>query len=206
VDDLKRHFARTLREDRLAEYWQIFEARRAEFGYVDYLGALEQYRINCPTDQRCQQMSAILIDYPYVDRVFPGAIEVLAQLGSWGTTVIVSDGDTVLQPRKITRAGLRDAVDDRVLIYIHKERQLADIETRYPAAHYVFVDDKPRLLAAIKQAWGVRVTTVLPMQGHYALDPDELATCAVPPDLTINRIADLLDYDLPTLLAAGTTR
>lgn len=203
VDDLKRHIANTLREDQLAEYWQVFETRRAEFGYVDYLGALEQYRNNCPTDQRCQQISAILIDYPYVDRVFPGAMDVLRQLGSWGTTVIVSDGDTVLQPRKITRSGLRDAVDGRVLIYIHKEHQLADIEARYPADHYVFVDDKPRIVDALKRAWGGRVTTILPRQGHYALDPKETAACTLPPDLTINTIADLLNYDLSTLLAAA---
>lgn len=203
VDDLKRHFAQTLAEDRLAEYWKIFEDRREVLGFVDYFGALEQYRINCPSDQRCQQISAILIDYPYADRVFPGAFDVLKRLGDWGTTVIVSDGDTVLQPRKITRAGLRDAVDGRVLIYIHKEHQLADIESHFPAEHYVFVDDKPRILAAVKQAWGSRVTTILPKQGHYALAPVG-PTPAPPPDLAIKRIADLLDWDLPRLIAAAT--
>ncbi len=113
--------------------------------------------------------------------------------------MILSDGDVVFQPRKIQRSGLWDAVEGRVLIYIHKERMLDEVEKRYPARHYVMVDDKLRILAAMKEILRDRLTTVFPRQGHYALDPRILS--AYPPaDLAIGRIGDLLDYDLPALL------
>jgi FMN phosphatase YigB (HAD superfamily) len=150
-------------------------------------------------------MSSFLMDYPFADRLFPAALEVLERLRSLGPTVILSDGDVVFQPRKVERAGLSDAVDGRVLIYIHKEEALDDVERRYPAEHYVLVDDKLRILGAVKQFWGDRVTTVFPRQGTYAHDPDVVS--AFPPaDVTIERIGDLLDRDLPSRLLAPSLR
>jgi FMN phosphatase YigB (HAD superfamily) len=147
-------------------------------------------------------MSSFLLDYPFADRLFPAALEVLKRLRSLGPTVILSDGDVVFQPRKVERAGLSDAVDGRVLIYIHKEEALDDVERRYPAAHYVLVDDKLRILEAVKRVWGGRVTTVFPRQGIYAHDPQVIS--AFPPaDVTIERIGDLLDFDLPRLRTAS---
>ena len=119
-----------------------------------------------------------------------------------GLPVLLSDGDVVFQPRKIERSGLWRAVDGRVLIYIHKEKVLAQIERRYPARHYVLIDDKPHVLAAMKRIRGERLTTVLPRQGHYALDPKGAAEDPQP-DLVIERIADLIEYDLPTLRDAA---
>lgn len=179
-------------------YWAIFEQLRAELGYADYLGALQRYRLEQPHDPRLPDMSSYLLDYPFAARLYPHALDVLARAKAWGTVAILTDGDIVFQPHKITRSGLREAVEGRVLIYIHKERELADMEQRYPADHYVVVDDKLAILAAVKEVWGPRVTTVFPRQGHYARDPQTLALYA-PADITIERIGDLLVYDLPGL-------
>jgi hypothetical protein len=144
-------------------------------------------------------MSSFLVDYPFVDRLYPCALEALQQVRPWGLTVILSDGDVVFQPRKVQRSGLWEAVEGRVLIYIHKEQVLDDVEQRYPAGHYVMIDDKLRILTAMKRIWGDRLTTVWPRQGHYALDPQALALYP-PADLTLERIGDLVYYDLPVLL------
>ena len=191
-DHLERAFGRASRE----RYWTILEDLFAELGYRDYLGALQRYRAEHPCEIELLSMSSFLLDYPFGGRLFPGALEVLKRLRSLGPTVILSDGDVVFQPRKVERAGLSEAVDGRVLIYIHKEEALDDVERRYPADHYVLVDDKLRILAAVKQFWGERVTTVFPRQGIFAHDPDVVS--AYPPaDVTIERIGDLLDCDLP---------
>jgi FMN phosphatase YigB (HAD superfamily) len=191
-DHLERAFGRASRE----RYWRILEDLFAELGYRDYLGALQRYRAERPREIELLSMSSFLLDYPFGDRLFPGALEVLKRLRSLGPTVILSDGDVVFQPRKVERAGLSEAVDGHVLIYIHKEEALDDVERRYPADHYVLVDDKLRILEAVKQFWGERVTTVFPRQGTFAHDPDVIS--AYPPaDVTIERIGDLLDYDLP---------
>jgi FMN phosphatase YigB (HAD superfamily) len=191
-DHLERAFGRASRE----RYWRILEDLFAELGYRDYLGALQRYRAERPRDIELLSMSSFLLDYPFGNRLFPSALEVLKRLRSLGPTVILSDGDVVFQPRKVERAGLSEAVDGHVLIYIHKEEALDDVERRYPADHYVLVDDKLRILAAVKQFWGERVTTVFPRQGTFAHDPDVIS--AYPPaDVTIERIGDLLDYDLP---------
>src|ERR1019366_3115318 len=175
-------------------YWEIFEALRVELGYVDYLGALQRYRADVMNDPRLLLMSSFLVDYPFTERLYPGALDVIAHLRQWGETVILSDGDVVFQPRKVQRSGLWDAVEGRVLIYVHKEHMLADVGERYPARHYVMVDDKLRILDAMKKVLQDRLTTVFPRQGHYALDPHELA--AYPPaDLAIERIGDLLNYN-----------
>jgi hypothetical protein len=197
--DLKRYLARAFGAERQQRYWALFEELRAQLGYADYLGALQRYRIENPRDPHLLEVSSYLVDYPFANRLFPGSLDVVEYLGAWGPTVILSDGDVVFQPRKIERSGLGDAVEGRVLIYIHKEQELDDVERRYPARHYVLVDDKLRILTAVKKVWGPRLTTVFPRQGHYATDPKVLA--AYPPaDIALERISDLLAYDLPALL------
>ena len=198
--DLKDHLERAFGLASRERYWRILEDLFVELGYRDYLGALQRYRVEHPHEVELLAMSSFLLDYPFADRLFPGALDALKRLRRLGPTVILSDGDVVFQPRKIERAGLSDAVDGRVLIYIHKEQALDDVERRYPARRYVLVDDKVRILAAVKSAWGDRVTTVFPRQGQYAHDTKVLAACP-PADLTVERIGDLLDHDLPALLA-----
>ena len=177
-------------------YWSILEQLRTELGYADFLGALQRYRVERLHDPHILEMSSFLVDYPFADRLYPKALDVVTQLKSRWPVAIFSDGDAVFQPRKVERSGLWTAVDGRVLIYIHKEQMLDDVERHYPAEHYVFVDDKLRLLTAVKQIWGDRVTTVFPRQGHYANDP---SVKAYPPaDLTIARIGELLEYVMKT--------
>ena len=173
----------------------IFEQLRVELGYADYLGALQRYRVENPRDPRLLAVSSFLVNYPFANRLFPGSLDVIEHLARFGTTVILSDGDVVFQPRKVERSGLFDAVEGRVLIYIHKEQELDDVEQRFPAEHYVLVDDKVRILTAVKKVWGQRLTTVFPRQGHYAFDPEVARFPA--PDVTIQRIGDLVNYDLP---------
>jgi FMN phosphatase YigB (HAD superfamily) len=194
VADLRSHLAHEFGDRSGDRYWEIFEALRVELGYADYLGALQRYRVDAMNDPRLLMMSSFLLDYPFAERLYTGVFEVVAHLRRWGPTVILSDGDVVFQPRKAQRSGLWDAVDGRVLIYLHKEKMLADVEHRYPARRYVMVDDKLQILAAMKKVWGDRLTTVFPRQGHYALDP---ANVAVYPsaDITIGRIAELIDYE-----------
>jgi len=202
IADLMRHLEREVGPERQRRYWALFEELRAELGYADYLGALQRYRAEYPRDPHLLTVSSFLINYPFANRLFPNSLDVVDRLKQWGPAVILSDGDVVFQPRKVERAGLFDAVEKHVLIYVHKENELDDVERRYPAQHYVLVDDKLRILTAVKQVWGTRVTTVFPRQGHYALDPQIIATCP-PADVSIERIGALLDYDLSTLLAAG---
>ena len=170
----------------------------AELGYRDYIGALQNFRVEHPREIELLSMSSFLMDYPFADRLHPHALEVLKRLRSLAPTVILSDGDVVFQPRKVEHAGIADVVDGHVLIYIHKEEALDDVERRYPAEHYVLVDDKLRILDAVKQIWGERVTTVFPRQGQYAHDA-KLLSALPPADVTIERVGDLLDYDLPRL-------
>jgi FMN phosphatase YigB (HAD superfamily) len=200
--DLKRHLEREVGHDRQQRYWAIFEELRTERGYADYLGALQRYRIEYPRDPHLLTVSSFLVNYPFANRLFPNSLDVMDHLKQWGAVIILSDGDVVFQPRKIECSGLFDAADGNVLIYVHKERELDDVESRYPADHYVLVDDKLRILTAIKKTWGSKVTTVFPKQGHYAHDPHVLAGHP-PADIEIARIGDLLTYDLQALLAAG---
>jgi FMN phosphatase YigB (HAD superfamily) len=202
IKNLKQHLARVFGAEREQRYWAIFETLREELGYADYLGALQRYRAENPADPNLLQLSFFLLEYPFANRLYPGSLDVIERFSNWGPTVILSDGDVIFQPRKVQRSGLYEAVDGRVLIYIHKEQQLDDVEKRYPAEHYVLVDDKLRILAAVKKVWGSRLTTVFPRQGHYALDPLALATYPSA-DITVERIGDLVQYDLPELLAAG---
>jgi FMN phosphatase YigB (HAD superfamily) len=196
--DLQRHLERGFGVACRDRYWAILEELFTTLGYRDYLGALQRYRVEHPRDPHLLSMSSYLVDYPFANRLYPGALDVLERFRGWGPTVILSDGDVVFQPRKVERSGVFEAVDGHVLIYIHKELELDDVVRRYPARHYVLVDDKPRILTAIKQAWGKRVTTVLPRQGQYAHDRAALAACP-PADVTVERIGDLLGYDLGAL-------
>jgi FMN phosphatase YigB (HAD superfamily) len=198
-NDLNEHLEREFGAACRDRYSKILENLFQEFGYRDYLGALQRYRNEHPTDIRLLKMSSYLVDYPFADRLYPGALDVLKRLRSWGQTVILSDGDVVFQPRKVERSGIDEAVSGHVLIYIHKEEALADVERRYPAAHYVVIDDKLRILAAMKKAWGECVTTVFPRQGKFAHDPKMLGAFPVP-DVTIERIGDLLSYELSKLV------
>jgi FMN phosphatase YigB (HAD superfamily) len=199
-DDIKRHLDREFGVAARERYWAILEQLFTDLGYRDYLGALQRYRVEHPRDIHLLSMSSFLVDYPFANRLYPGSLDVLEQFRAWGQTVILSDGDVVFQPRKIERSGIFEAVEGNVLIYIHKEEALDDVERRYPAEHYVLVDDKLRILTTIKRAWRSRVTTVLPRQGQYAHDRNIIAE-RPPADLTVERIGDLLDYDLPALLA-----
>ncbi|MGE3270445.1 MAG: HAD family hydrolase [Chloroflexota bacterium] len=200
--DLRRYLDREVGEERARRYWHIFEHLRDELGYADYLGALQRYRIEHPRDSHLLALSSYLVNYPFANRLYSCSLDVIEHLQTWGTVVILSDGDVVFQPRKVERSGLFDAVNHNVLIYIHKELELDDVARRYPADHYVMVDDKLRILAAMKASWGSKLTTVFPRQGHYAHDPAILA--AYPPaDITVDRIADVLEYDLKTLVAAA---
>ena len=189
--DLRAFLLREVGDERTARYWQIFEELRAELGYADYLGALQRYRLDYPRDLHVLVVSQYLIDYPFANRLYPESLDVIAFLKSLGTVVILSDGDVVFQPRKIERSGLWAAVDGNVLVYVHKERELDDVAARFPASRYVLIDDKLRVLAAVKAVWGERVTTVFPRQGHYALDPAVLAEFPAA-DITVERIGDVL--------------
>jgi FMN phosphatase YigB (HAD superfamily) len=200
--DLRRHLARAFGEERQRRYWTIFEQLRDELGYADYLGALQRYRVENPRDPHLLEVSSFLVDYPFAERVYPAALDVVRRLNGWGPAVILSDGDVVFQPRKVHRSGIYDAVDGRVLIYIHKELELDDVIGRYPARHYVLVDDKLRILTAVKAAWGSRVTTVFPRQGHYALDPAEAAKYP-PADVTVGSIGELLGVERGALVPGG---
>ena len=201
-DDLKRHLEREFGADCRDRYWAILEQLFTDLGYRDYLGALQRFRVEHPREPHLLSMSSFLVDYPFANRLYPGSLDVLERFRSWGSTVILSDGDVVFQPRKVERSGIFEAVGGHVLIYIHKEEALDDVEQRYPAEHYVLVDDKVRILDAVKKIWGDRVTTIFPRQGQYAHDAKSIAGYR-PADLTVERIGELLDYDLAELLAAN---
>jgi FMN phosphatase YigB (HAD superfamily) len=199
--DLGRYLTKEVGQARCARYFEIFEDLRRELGYADYLGALQRYRIENPRDPHLLAVSSFLVNYPFANRLYPGSLDAIEHAARFGTTVILSDGDVVFQPRKVERSGLFDAVDRNVLIYIHKEQELDDVERRYPADHYVLIDDKIRILTAVKEAWGTRLTTVFPRQGHYAHAPDVARYPT--PDVTIDRIDELTRYDLAALVRAA---
>jgi FMN phosphatase YigB (HAD superfamily) len=201
--DLRRHLETAFGVASSDCYWAIFEELREELGYADYLGALQRYRANAEhgvsADERLLLMASFLIDYPFAERLYPRALEVIAHLGRFGPTVILSDGDVVFQPRKVQRSGLWDAVGGRVLIYVHKEQMLEAVQSQHSALHYVMVDDKVRLLAAVKAVLGDRLTTVFPRQGHYAVDPVNASRYPTP-DVTFEHIGELADFDLSMLI------
>jgi FMN phosphatase YigB (HAD superfamily) len=193
-NDLKAHLQRDFGPAESERFWVLYEALRVEVGYADYLGAMQRFRLGQESDPRVLQLAAFLLDYPFENRLYRQALESIAHCGRWGQTAILSDGDVVLQPRKLRRSGIWDAVEGRVLIYIHKERMLDEMTRRFPARRYVMVDDKLRVLAAMKDVLGDRLTTVFPRQGHYALDTATIANYPAA-DITIERIGDLLHED-----------
>ena len=197
--DLKQHLATTYGPDARDRYWEILEQLRTELGYVDYLGALERYRLEALHRPEILRMSNWMIDYPFADRVYPGAMDAVRHVRQWGLPVVLSDGDAVFQPRKVERSGIWKEFDGRVLIYIHKEEELDDVERLYPARHYVLIDDKLRILTVAKKVWGERVTTIFPKQGHYALDPAVLKQFP-PADVDLAAIGDLVKFDLKQLV------
>jgi FMN phosphatase YigB (HAD superfamily) len=196
--DLKVYLHRAVGQRHATRYWKIFEQLRSELQYADYLGALQRYRSKFPHDVHALAVSRFLIEYPFANRLFPNSLDVIERVKRWALPVILSDGDVVFQPRKVDRSGLFEAVDGNVLVYVHKEHELNDVKARYPADHYFVVDDKLRILTAIKKAWRNRVTTVFVRQGHYARDPKILASCP-PADISVEHIGDLLQYDLRKL-------
>lgn len=198
IVELQRHLDQEVGADRAAHYWKIFETTRTELGYADYLGALQLYRGQYPRDAGVLAVSRFLLAYPFADRLFPHACDAIAHVAQWGPAAILTDGDVVFQPRKIDRSGLSDAVSGRVYIYLHKEHELDDVEERLPADHYVLVEDKLRILTAVKHHWGPKITTVFVRQGHYATDPKILAEY-LPADVNIDRVGDLLHYSLAQL-------
>jgi FMN phosphatase YigB (HAD superfamily) len=200
--DLKNYLEKQVGHERQQHYWDMFEQLRAELGYADYLGALQRYRIEYPRDPSLLTVSNFLINYPFATRLYPDSLDAVEYVKQWGPAVILSDGDVVFQPRKIERSGIAESVGRNVLIYIHKEQELQDVEQRYPADHYVLIDDKLRILTAVKKVWGKKVTTVFPRQGHYALDT-KLVSSLPPADISIERIGDLLNCSREQLLAAG---
>jgi FMN phosphatase YigB (HAD superfamily) len=206
VIDLRGHLEREFGVASSNRYWAIFEELRGELGYADYLGALQRYRSDTenggPDAQRLLLMSRFLIDYPFAERLYPGALDAIAHLARFGPTVVLSDGDVVFQPRKIQRSALWDAVSGHVLVYVHKEQMLDTVQRHYPARHYVMVDDKLRILAAMKEAWHERVTTVFPRQGHYAFDPAIIAMYPAA-DVTVENVGDLAAFDIARLLDAS---
>jgi FMN phosphatase YigB (HAD superfamily) len=200
--DLRLRLVDELGEEGSARYWAIFEELRGQEGYADYLGTLQRLRLERLTDPATLRMSSFLIDYPFPERLFPDVPAVLARCAALGPTVILSDGDAVFQPHKVQRAGLWKAVQGRVLIYLHKEEMLEEVRREYPAQHYIMVDDKLRILSAMKRVWGAALTTVMPLQGHYARDPRQLEG-QPPPDLALDRIGDLVHHDIHALKAHG---
>ena len=197
--DLRVFLEREVGTERSNHYWEIFEKLRTELGYADYLGALQRYRIEYAYDTHLLAVSTYLVNYPFANRLFPNSLDVLEHCKQWGKVAILSDGDVVFQPRKVERSGLFETVEKNVLIYIHKEHELHDVERRFPAEHYVLVDDKLRILTAIKNTWGAKVTTVFPRQGHYAFDEKEIAKYP-PADVTVERIGELLNFSAEQLI------
>ena len=202
--DLSERLKTAYGEQANARYWKHFEALRGELSYADYLGALERYRLEDARDPTIFRLANWLLDYPFADRLYSAALDVVKHVRQWGAAAILSDGDAVFQPRKIARSGLWDAFDGEVLIYVHKEKELDDVERWRPAKHYVLVDDKVRILTAVKKVWGERVTTIFPRQGHYALDPAESSDLSAV-DIAIDAIGDLRNYDLAALRSAKKT-
>ncbi len=195
VADMREALIREVGAEKELRYWTIFEECRRTLGYADYLGTLQRFRMEDPHDPNLLSISSKLVNYPFQQRLFPRALDVISYLARWGTPVILTDGDVVFQPLKIERSGIGEAVGGRVLLYVHKEKELAEVERRYPADQYVLIDDKLKILTAVKEIWGDRVTTVFPKQGHYATDPDVAKYPEA--DFTIEHIADLLTYNPP---------
>jgi FMN phosphatase YigB (HAD superfamily) len=196
--DLGDYVRRTFGEKAEDELWKLYGEERVKHGYADFLGTLELFRLAHLHDARVLHLANWVMDYPYIERLYPDALGVVRHVRQWGLPVILTDGDGVFQPHKLERAGLLSAFGGHVLNYVHKEQELDSVRRAYPAKHYVLVDDKLSLLNVAKRAWGDRVTTIFPRQGHYANDAKVLAH-SQPADIEIERIADLMDHDFSAL-------
>jgi FMN phosphatase YigB (HAD superfamily) len=203
-DDLSVRLERDFGRAECERYWAIYDRLREALGYADYLAALQEFRDGLDDDPDLLGMSAFLLEYPFAERVYPHAPDAIAHLDTLGRTVILSDGDVVFQPRKVQRSGLWDALGGRVLIYLHKQHMLASVQRRHPADHYVMVDDKPGLLAQMKQILGARLTTVFVRQGHYAAAAGDDVIAAA--DICIDRIGDLCRLGAADFLPAAAPR
>ena len=197
--DLKNHLEKEVGHERQKRYWTFFEQLRSELGYADYLGALQRYRAEYPRDPHLLTVSHFLLEYPFANRLFPNSLDAVDYVKQLGQAVILSDGDVVFQPHKIWHSGLFNVFEGNVLIYVHKEQELQDVQERYPADHYVLIDDKLRILSAVKQVLKDRVTTVFPKQGHYANDPKQL-TAYPPGEINLARVGELVNYSLESFL------
>jgi len=202
--DIREYLEREVGPQRNKSYWTIFERLRSSLGYADYLGALQRYRREYPHDLHLLQLSRFLINYPFANRLYPNSLDAIQHVKKWGPVALLSDGDVVFQPRKVERSSLLQVVEGRAMIYVHKEKELNDVERRHPASHYVLVDDKLRILTAVKKIWRARVTTVFVRQGHYALDPKILAKYP-PADVDIQRIGDIVNLELEELVSGRAT-
>jgi len=200
--EYKSHLQREFGDEADARYWQIYHQLFEELGYADYLGSVQRFRLGMMDQPKVMALSPFFLNYPFPQRLYAGALDVIRHLSQWGPVVVLSDGDAIFQPHKIARSGVGAAVEDRVLIYIHKEEMLAHVERHYPAKRYVMIDDKLRVLDAMKKSWGDRLTTVFPRQGHYAFDPAVIAAYGAA-DITVERIGDLLHHDFSSLTRAG---
>lgn len=201
--DMHTFLEREVGPQRNKSYWTIFERLRSSLGYADYLGALQRYRREYPHDLHLLQLSRFLVNYPFANRLYPNSLDAIQHVKKWGPVALLSDGDVVFQPRKVERSGLLEAVEGNAMIYVHKEKELKDVERRHPSRHYVLVDDKLRILAAVKKIWRSRVTTVFVRQGHYALDPKILAKYP-PADVDILTIGDIVKLKLEQLTGGRT--
>ena len=199
-DDLGHHIADVFGADAARKYWEIYENLREKLGYADYLGAIQRFRLECDDELRAQDLAAFLLDYDFAARLYPGALDAIAHLAQFGACVVLSDGDVVLQPRKINVSGIADAVQGRVLIYVHKERMLDDVARHFPATRYVMVEDKLRVLDGMKRQWRDRLTTVFVRQGHYAHDPAALKEYP-PAQIALDGIGELAGMHLDAFLS-----
>ncbi|WP_158744178.1 HAD family hydrolase [Acidisphaera sp. L21] len=203
-DALKAHIAKVSGPAARDRYWEIQEHLFHSLGYRDYLGAFQTYRLERPEDVDAIWLSLFVVDFPYATLLYPGALELIAALRKLGRVVALTDGDAVFQPRKLQGAGLIEPLDRHIMICVHKEAEVAEIERRYPAERYVVIDDKIRLLTAFKKVWGNKVMTVFPRQGQFGLDTKVIA--ANPPaDIDVDRIAQLLDGSILNRLRDGNS-
>jgi FMN phosphatase YigB (HAD superfamily) len=199
-DDLDRHVTDVFGADAAKKYWNIYEELRGKLGYADYLGAIQRFRLECDDELRAQDLAAYLLDYDFAARLYPGALDAVAHLAQFGACAVLSDGDVVLQPRKINVSGIADAVQGRVLIYVHKERMLDDVMRHFPATHYVMVEDKLRVLDGMKRHWRDRLTTVFVRQGHYANDPAALKEYPAA-QIALDHVGELAGMELHAFLS-----
>lgn len=195
--ELAETIERIVGPERGEAFWESYEQVRRDRDYVDYPNTIARFGRAFPDEVGYPDVADAILGYPYRAAVFPGAHDVLRQAQRVGPVAILTDGDPVYQPAKVARAGLTEAIDGPVLVFDHKEQHLAEVERRVPAERYVMVDDKPRILAAMSDRLGERMSTLHVCQGRYAhaAEHDEFPDA----DRTVDAIAELLDVDLASV-------